>query len=111
MKRGAVIVNAGRGPLMDEEALLKVLQDDHLGAAGLDVYHVEPPSPTHPLLALDRVVATPHIGSYTDGGVGAMGRGSVDLVLQLLRSEKPTHLLNPEVWPGRAAGLGESKEV
>ncbi len=102
MKKGAVLVNAARGPIVDEDALLRVLKEGHLAAAGLDVFHVEPPLPTHPLFALDNVVATPHIASYTDGGLSAMGRGSVDQILQVIRGEKPAHLLNPDAWPGRA---------
>lgn len=103
MKKGAVLVNASRGPVVDEDALLRVLQDGHLSAAGLDVFAVEPPLPTHPLFALDCVVATPHIASYTDGGVEAMGRGSVDQVLQLISGQRPENLVNPQAWPGRAA--------
>jgi D-3-phosphoglycerate dehydrogenase len=105
MKKGAVLVNAARGPIVDEEALLRVLKDGHLSGAGLDVFAVEPPAATHPLFALDNVVATPHIASYTDGGLAAMGRGSVDQVLAVLRGERPPNLLNPEAWPGRAAKL------
>jgi phosphoglycerate dehydrogenase-like enzyme len=105
MKKGAVLVNASRGPVVDEDALLRVLKDGHLAAAGLDVFHVEPPAPSHPLFALDNVVATPHIASYTDGGLAAMGRGCVDQVLQLLHGEKPSNLLNPAAWPGRAGAL------
>ena len=105
MKRGAVLVNASRGPVVDEDALLRVLTDGHLSAVGLDVFHVEPPAATHPLFALDNVVATPHIASYTDGGLAAMGRGSVEQVLQVLRGERPENLLNPGAWPGRAATL------
>jgi phosphoglycerate dehydrogenase-like enzyme len=103
MKKGAVLVNASRGPVVDEEALLRALTSGHLAAAGLDVFHVEPPLATHPLFALDNVVATPHIASYTDGGVAAMSRGSVDAVLQVIRGERPANLLNPAAWPGRAA--------
>jgi len=102
MKKGAVLINASRGPVVDEEALLRVLKEGHLSAAGLDVYHVEPPLATHPLFALDNVVATPHIASYTDGGLAAMGRGSVDQILQVIRGERPGNLLNPAAWPGRA---------
>ncbi len=102
MKKGAVLVNASRGPVIDEDALLRVLADGHLSAAGLDVYNVEPPAPNHPLFALDNVVATPHIASYTDGGLEAMGRGSVDQVLQVIGGGRPEHLVNPAAWPGRA---------
>ncbi len=106
MKKGSVLVNASRGPVVDEDALLRALKDGHLAAAGLDVFHVEPPASSHPLFALDNVVATPHIASYTDGGLAAMGRGSVDQVLQLIRGQRPSNLLNPAAWPGRAGKLG-----
>jgi phosphoglycerate dehydrogenase-like enzyme len=101
MKATAYLINAGRGPLIDEAALARVLAEGHLAGAALDVFDPEPPLPTNPLLQMTNVVVTPHISSYTDLGYWAMGVGAVEQVLQVLRGERPPNLLNPEIWPGK----------
>jgi D-3-phosphoglycerate dehydrogenase len=101
MKATAYLINAGRGPLIDEAALARVLAEGHLAGAALDVFDPEPPLPTNPLLHMTNVVVTPHISSYTDLGYWAMGVGAVEQVLQVLRGERPPNLLNPEIWPGK----------
>ena len=64
MKRGARLINCARGGLVDEAALCRALEDRHLAGAALDVYETEPPGDS-PLLALDNIVFTPHLGAST----------------------------------------------
>jgi D-3-phosphoglycerate dehydrogenase len=101
MKPGALLINAARGALVDESALIDALRSGHLGGAGLDVYHGEPIAPDNPLLHVENVVATPHIASRTVAGNHRIWETTVRQALQVLRGEKPPHLLNPEVWERR----------
>jgi D-3-phosphoglycerate dehydrogenase len=66
MKPGVLLVNAARGGIVDEEALLKALDSGHVAGAGLDVFVEEPVPPDHPLVAHERVVCTPHLGASTE---------------------------------------------
>ncbi|MGC1784747.1 MAG: phosphoglycerate dehydrogenase [Acidobacteriaceae bacterium] len=91
MKRGAYIVNAARGELIDQEALLTALDSGQLGGAALDVYAEEPPPPDSPLRRHPRLIATPHCGAHTDGAADSMGWQSVRDCLAVLRGEPPLH--------------------
>jgi phosphoglycerate dehydrogenase-like enzyme len=62
MKPTAYIVNTSRGPIIDEKALIKVLQKDRIAGAGLDVFETEPLPANHPFLSLTNTVITPHVG-------------------------------------------------
>ena len=89
MKKGAFLVNTSRGEIVVEEDLLEALKSGHLRGAGLDVLAVQPPPPGHPLLALPQVIATPHLGSQTDGATNNMGWLSLHNCLAALRGEEP----------------------
>jgi D-3-phosphoglycerate dehydrogenase len=91
MKPGAFLVNAARGELVDETALLDALQRGHLRGAALDTLRDEPPPPDHPLLGLPQVIVTPHTGGHTDVAVKAMGHQAVHDCLAVLRGEPPAH--------------------
>jgi D-3-phosphoglycerate dehydrogenase len=66
MQRGVLIVNAARGGIIDEAALLEALESGQVGGAALDVFEQEPPPKDHPLLAHERVICTPHLGASTE---------------------------------------------
>ena len=101
MKPGSYLINASRGGVVDEGALIKVLQEGHLAGAGLDVFDPEPPLADNPLLKMNNVILTPHIASNTDAGMAAMQAGTVENIVNVLKGERPTWVANPEAWPGR----------
>jgi phosphoglycerate dehydrogenase-like enzyme len=70
-KRGAILVNISRGPIVEEAALIDALRSGHLAGAGLDVFDREPLPADHPFRSLDNVVLTPHIGYVTEQGFRA----------------------------------------
>lgn len=97
MKSTAVLVNAARGPIIDEAALAEALETGQIFAAGLDVFEREPE--VHPRLRESpRAVLVPHLGSATVETRDAMGMLAVDNVLAALDGRRPPTLLNPEAW-------------
>lgn len=102
MKPDAILINCSRGEIVDQEALIRVLSDGHLRGAGLDVFDPEPSPADNPLYRMENVVVTPHMASATVESSLRSSTGVVDQILQLLRGEQPTWLIDPAVWPGRA---------
>jgi D-3-phosphoglycerate dehydrogenase len=99
LKRGAILINTARGGLIDEAALLAMVNSGHLYGAGLDVLEHEPARPDDPLLHCERIVLTPHIAAATTASKERLWRVAIVQALQVLRGERPPHLVNPEVWP------------
>lgn len=89
MKPGGLLINTARGELIDEQAVAMAVERGQLAGVGLDVYRQQPPRLPHPLLELSSVIATPHLGSHTDGAVNAMGRRAMSGCLAVLRGEEP----------------------
>ncbi|MBS7697181.1 MULTISPECIES: NAD(P)-dependent oxidoreductase [unclassified Chelatococcus] len=94
MKKGAILIQAARGGIVDEEALAAALTSGHLGGAAVDVYAKEPPEPTNPLLALtgeaaDRLLLTPHIAGVTRQASATLFRRAWDNVERVLIQDMP----------------------
>lgn len=101
MKPGSYFINASRGSVVDEAALIRTLQSGHLAGAGLDVFDPEPPEPDNPLLKMENVIVTPHMAGNTIQGSLRTSNILIDQALSVLSGEKPPFLLDPDAWPGR----------
>lgn len=93
-----IFINISRGKVVDEAALVEALQQRTIRAAGLDVFEKEPLDHGSPLLRLNNVVATPHIGSATHETREAMATCAVENLLAALAGEKPKNLVNSAAW-------------
>ena len=99
MKRSAILINASRGAIVDEAALIAALADGTIAGAGLDVFEHEPLAADSPLLAMRNVVALPHIGSATRETRHAMARCAAENLLDALAGRLTRNVANPEVLP------------
>ncbi|MBD8574285.1 D-glycerate dehydrogenase [Pseudomonas syringae] len=99
MRPHAILINIARGKVVVEQALIEALQRGQIGGAGLDVFEREPLDPTSPLLQMDNVVATPHMGSATHETREAMAACAVDNLIDALQGKRPANLVNPPGWP------------
>lgn len=97
MKSTAYLINAARGPLVDEKALLKALQEKSIAGAALDVYENEPEI-TAGLEKLDNVILTPHIGNATVEARNAMAEIAANNIISALKNQKPENCINPEIY-------------
>ena len=97
MKPTAYLINTARGPLIDEQALVRALKEGKIAGAGLDVYEREPEL-AEGLAGLDNVVLSPHLGSSTWGTRLRMAQLAVENLLAALQGKRPPHLVNEEVW-------------
>ena len=98
MKPTAILINASRGPVVDSQALYRALKEGWIRAAGLDVTDPEPIPEDDPLLALDNVVITPHIGSASEGSRRAMCLLAARNLMTGLRGKRLECCANPELY-------------
>jgi putative sterol carrier protein len=96
MKPDAFFINTARAALVDEQALVKALEQGTIAGAGLDTFAVEPPGFDHPLVQHSEVISTPHSAGNTVEVANHQGESVSDALLQLLRGESPKCVLNPE---------------
>ena len=101
MKPTALLINTSRGPVVDEQALIRALQEKRLAGAALDVWEHEPVAADHPLLAMDNVLATPHAAYFSSAAVAQVPRRCGEEVARVLTGQRPLNVVNPEVYaPG-----------
>lgn len=100
MKKGAILVNTARGPIVNERELVEAIRQGQIGAAGLDVFDNEP-NINPELIAMENVILTPHIASATWEARNKMGAQVVQAVFDLFEGKKPENLVNEAVWEKR----------
>jgi D-3-phosphoglycerate dehydrogenase / 2-oxoglutarate reductase len=84
-KPGVILVNTARGALVDEQALIEALRNGHIRHAGLDVFHVEPLAPSHPLARMENVTVTSHAAFRTLEASETLMRRAIDIVHKVVR--------------------------
>lgn len=84
MKQGVRIINCARGELIDTQALTEAMQSGKVGGAGLDVFEKEPPPPDLPILSVENLIATPHIGGSTEEAQEIVGIRIVEQMIEYL---------------------------
>jgi D-3-phosphoglycerate dehydrogenase len=94
MKPGAILINASRGPVVDEVALVRALDSGHLGGAGLDVFEVEPLAADSPLRAFDNVLLSPHAAAWTDEAEARLLDVCGANLSRVLRDQEPFNVVN-----------------
>jgi D-3-phosphoglycerate dehydrogenase len=113
MKPTAYLINTARGPIVDQKALTKVLQEGRIAGAGLDVFDPEPPPADDPILKLDNVILTPHALCWTDQCFAGIGASDVRAVLDVMHGRDPVGIVNRQVlstpgWRKRIEGYRAS---
>ncbi len=99
MKPGALLVNTGRGEVIDEAALYAHLRDRRIDGAALDTFTVEPLPAQSPLRTLDNVILTPHCVGHSVEGTAALGPALVENIVRIAAGELPLHCANPGAEP------------
>ena len=97
MKPSALFINNGRGPTVDEKALIKALEEKWIAGAGIDVFEQEPPDPENPILHMDNVIMTPHVVSASQRMAPETRRRVGQEISLVLTGRWPKSCVNPAV--------------
>jgi D-3-phosphoglycerate dehydrogenase / 2-oxoglutarate reductase len=98
MKPTACLINTSRGPVVDEQALIRALQEQWIAGAALDVREQEPPAPDSPLSQMDNVILTPHAAYFSTPAVAQVPQRCGEEVARVLTGQRPLHVVNPEAY-------------
>jgi D-3-phosphoglycerate dehydrogenase len=98
MKPTACLINTSRGPVVDEQALVRALQEQWIAGAALDVRESEPPATDSPLTRMDNVILTPHAAYFSSPAVARVPQRCGEEVARALTGQRPLHVVNPEVY-------------
>ena len=101
MKPTAYVVNLSGARIVDGDALASALKSGTIAGAALDVFETQPIAPDHPLLGLENVILTPHVGGATDETMERHSEMMASDILRFLGGERPVNLVNPAVWEER----------
>lgn len=95
MKKTAILINTSRGPVIDEDALIKALQEGQILRAGLDVFEDEPIGADHPLVDMSNVILTSHVAWYSKDSAKDLQTGAAQEILRVLSGKRPVNWVNP----------------
>jgi len=97
MEKKPLLINTSRGPIIDEKALIQALEQGLIAGAGLDVLEKEPPDSKNPLLKMENVILSPHIGFYSEESISELKRRTARNVSDVLLGKWPSSVVNREV--------------
>ena len=98
MKLSAFLVSCSEPSVIDQPALVRALDSGRVGGAAFDVFDTHPIAPDNPLLRLDNIILTPHIGGATAETIRRHSEMMTDDILRFTRGQRPVNIVNPEVW-------------
>jgi phosphoglycerate dehydrogenase-like enzyme len=96
MKKTAILINTCRGPVVQEKALIRALEDGEIWGAGLDVFEQEPVNPSNPILDLENVVVAPHIAGKSYESYPRRVRFAFENMVNVWQGGNAESIVNPE---------------
>jgi len=89
LPKQAIIINTCRGGIIDEDALVRLINEKHIQGAGIDVFQSEPPDLTHKLFSMDEIIVTPHAAYYSLEAIEDMQRQAAESAIKIIKGEQP----------------------
>jgi phosphoglycerate dehydrogenase-like enzyme len=98
MKQSAYLISCSDSAIIELKPLVDILRNNKIAGAAFDVFETHPIAPDNPLLKLDNVILTPHIGGATDETIERHSDMITDDIIRFLDGQRPVNLVNPEAW-------------